>query len=161
MQEFKDLDDDKDNALDLEELTGMFHHHINDKVETKLTAVAMKDKDTDKNGALTLEEFYQHLSDPNHEEEDKPPEISDEEKEAFKKLDMDNSGTLTLKELKAWESGTFHSEEAMKKMFQVADKDSDNQVTADELDAIREEIATAEHVDAHGHLEAWVQHGEL
>merc|ERR1712072_268649 len=126
-------------------------------------------KDTDKNGALTLEEFYAHLAPTDSEGEEEgasatPPEISDEEREMFKKLDIDNSGTLTLKELKAWETGTFHSEEAMKKLFKVADKNGDSILTENELDEARTELASHEHVEAHSHLESWatsIAHGEL
>lgn len=165
-QEFNDADDNKDSFLDLDELTGIFHHHINEKTEMKLTAIAMKEKDTDKNGVLTLQEFYQHLADTDSEEGASAPEpdITDEDKATFKKLDIDNSGTLTLKELKAWETGTFHSEEAMKKLFKVADKNGDSILTENELDEARTELASHEHVEAHSHLESWatsIAHGEL
>merc|ERR1719356_2037132 len=85
-EEFKNNDENKDGLLEMEELTGIYHHHLNDKVETKLTAIAMKDKDKNKNGALTLEEFYQHVVDAEME-------ISEDDKKEFKKLDVDNSGT--------------------------------------------------------------------
>jgi len=159
-EEFETIDENKDGFVEPEELTGLFHHHINDKVETKLTAVAMKDKDTNRNGALTMEEFYGHLADPEKEKVD-PSEIPDEEKEIFRKLDIDNSGTLTLKELKAWESGAFHTEESMKQLFTVADLNADNVLTADELDAVKSKIASEDYADAHSYLESWVQHGEL
>jgi Ca2+-binding EF-hand superfamily protein len=161
-EEFEPIDENKDGFLEPEELTGMFHHHINDKVETKLTAVAMKDKDTNRNGALTIQEFYGHLADP--EKEGAPvdeAEIPDEEKEIFRKLDLDNSGTLTLKELKSWESGAFHTEESMKQLFQAADHNKDNVLTADELDASKSKIASEEFADAHSFVESWVEHGEL
>jgi calcium-binding protein CML len=153
-QEFKDNDDNKDGLLDIEELTGIYHHHLNDKVETKLTAVAMKDKDLNKNGALTIEEFYQHVTDG----EGGAGDISDDDRTEFKKLDVDGSGTLTLKELKAYESGHFHSEEGMKKMMEVADQNSDNVLTADELDNAKDNLATHDNVDAHMYLEIWNHH---
>jgi Ca2+-binding EF-hand superfamily protein len=168
-QEFNEADDNKDGFLDMDELTGIFHHHINDKAEMKLTAIAMTEKDVDKNGVLSLQEFYSHLADTNSEEGEESatptePELTDEDRQTFKKLDIDNSGTLTLKELKAWETGTFHSEEAMKKLFKVADKNGDSVLTPNELDESRTELATQEHVEAHSHLEAWAAahaHGEL
>jgi Ca2+-binding EF-hand superfamily protein len=165
-QEFTDADDNKDGFLDMDELTGVFHHHINDKAEMKLTALAMKDKDVDKNGVLTIQEFYHHLSDTNSEGGDgePQPQITDEDRETFKKLDIDSSGALTLKELKAWESGHFHSEEAMKKLFKVADKNGDSILTENELDEARIELATEEHMEAHAYLESWAAahaHGEL
>lgn len=157
--EFRELDANNDKLVDEDELTHLFQHHTNDKVEDHLTREAMKDKDTDKNGELSLTEFYQHLQ----VEDEDPVEISDEEKDIFNKLDMDNSGTISLKELKAWESGSFNAEEAVKKIFERADKNKDNVITADELDGAREAIADDPSGDAQMYLMQWVEprHGEL
>lgn len=159
--EFKSLDLNSDKYLDHDELASLFHHHTNDKVETTLTNVAMKDKDKNKDGVLSLEEFYAHLQ--TEDEEEAPVEITEEDKDIFNKLDIDGSKTLTLKELKAWESGSFQTEEAMKKLMEAADKDKDNSVTADEMDAARHDIANDIDYDAQMHLTQWVDHhgGEL
>merc|ERR1719356_1230463 len=69
--------------------------------------------------------------------------ITDDEKE-FQKLDADHSGKLDVQELKAFESGRFHTEEAMRALFELADKDKDMHVTAEELGAAREQIAGSE-----------------
>jgi Ca2+-binding EF-hand superfamily protein len=157
--EFNSFDENKDGFLDLDELTGIFHHHLNPKVETKLTGVAMKDKDADKNGMLTMEEFFAHQVDLSMDTAG--VRISDDDKEVFKKLDIDSSGTLTLKELKAFETGDFHSEEAMKQLFKIADKNSDSSLSADELDAAKQAIADADDTEAQEHIHHWVTHGEL
>jgi len=163
--EFRSLDANNDKFLDADELTMLFQHHTNDKTEDALTAIAMKDKDKDKNGKLSLTEFYQHLYPDEPDEEDEPVVLTDEDKDIFNKLDLDGDGALTLKELKAWESGSFQSEAAVKKIFATADKDKDNHVTADELQAAREELASDPDIDSQMYLSMWSdhhkQHGEL
>merc|ERR1712216_506431 len=62
-----------------------------------------------------------------------------EDKVVLKQLDIDNSGTLSLKEVEAWESGSYHAVDAVK--FMHADKDHDETMTVDELDAARQEIS--------------------
>jgi len=158
---FKELDVNKDEALDMDELAQMYHHHTNEKVETELTNVAMKDKDTDKNGVLSLREFFQHLQIEGEDLVD----IEEEDQKVFKDLDTDNSGTLTLKELKAWESGGYQAEEAAKKLFAMADKDKDNVLTLEEMNAIRHEVADHDDYEPQMYLTQWAeqhaQHGEL
>lgn len=150
---FKELDTNNDQAIDHNELAQMYHHHISDEVEAKLTDIAMKDKDLDKNGKLTLEEFFQHL----HAEGEEKVDIPDEDKEVFKKLDTDGSGDLTLKELKAWESNAFQAEEATRKMFEMMDKDKDNHVTAEEMQAAREEVAEHADYEPQMYLTQWAE----
>lgn len=155
--EFKGLDENSDGFVDSDELAALFHHHTNEKTEMMLTTHAMKDKDLDKNGMLSLEEFYNHYV----VEDEGPPEISEEDKETFNKLDLDGSGALTLKELRAWESGSFETEQAMKKLFEIADRDHDNVVTPEELDQAKEELQAHEDPGAMMHVSQWVEHHEL
>lgn len=160
--EFKELDINGDTFVDGDEMAAVFHHHVNEKVEHTLTNMAMKDKDVDKNGALTLKEFYHHLQ--SEDEEAEEAEISPEEKDTFNKLDIDGSGSLTLKELKAWESGSHQAEEAVKKLFEHADKDNDNVLTAEEIDNARHTLAKDHDVDAQMYLMQWAEnhhHSEL
>jgi len=155
--QFKDLDLNNDQALELNELAQMYHHHINDKVETDLTNLAMKDKDLDKNGALSLREFFLHLQ----VEGEDPVEIEAEDQELFKQLDTDNSGSLTLKELKAWESGSHQAEMAAKKLFEKADKNKDNVLTAEEMADVRQELADDKDYEPQMYLSQWAeQHKE-
>jgi len=159
--EFKKLDHNHDNFVDADELANLFHHHTNEKVETKLTYAALKEKDQDNNGVLSLEEFYHHIGTGDQHEED----ISKEDKEVFNKLDLDGSSTLTLKELRAWESGSFHAEQAVKMLFKHADVDMDNVLTSDEIHAARSEIARDPDSDTQMYLVQWAEghghHGEL
>merc|ERR1711862_72254 len=85
-------------------------------------------------------------------------DLSDEEHTDFRKLDTDGDGHITLEELRAWESGRFHTEEAMKTLVGLVDKDHDMHITADELVGAKEEIAAS---DAHYHLLEWSSHEEL
>merc|ERR1712048_10278 len=105
-----------------------FYPETKDAVLDITSRATLKQKDTDGDGQLTSKEFWEGDA---LDGEDIP--ISDEEEADFRKLDIDGSGKLNLAELKAWESGLFHTEEAMKKLIEIADKDSDNHVTADEL----------------------------
>jgi len=60
--------------------------------------------------------------------------------------------------LRAWESGRFHTEDAMKKLFDVADNNGDMHITGEELVEAREAIAAS---DAQYHLIEWAEHHEL
>lgn len=142
--EFKNLDSNADGFVDADELTSLYHHHVNDEVEHKLTQVALKEKDEDNDGTISLREFYAHLQMEGEPEVD----IEEEDKAVFEQLDTDKSGTLSLEELKAWESGSFQAQEAVRKLFEHADKDHDGHITLDELDGAREDIANHDDIDA-------------
>merc|ERR1712064_249980 len=85
-------------------------------------------------------------------------EMLEEEQEDFAKLDTSGDGFLTADELRAWESGRFHVEDSLKKLFEIADSDSDMHVTANELIAAREEVAAT---DVQYHFIEWAEHHEL
>merc|ERR1712151_795594 len=108
----------------------------------------MAAKDTDGDGMLTPKEFWEGDA---IDGEDLA--LSDEEQADFKRLDADGNGKLNLIELKAWESGRFHTEEAMKKLFEIADKDNDMHISEEEVLSARELIAGS---DAQYHLMEWV-----
>jgi len=150
---FHAADQDKNGLLDSEELPALFYPETHDGVLEMTAAATLKAKDLDGNGELTPKEFWEGDA-----VDGEDLAISEEEQADFAKLDLDNSGTLNLQELKAWESGGFHTEEAMKKLFELADQDSDMMVTADELDNARELIAGS---DAQYHLMEWAEHAEL
>jgi Ca2+-binding EF-hand superfamily protein len=157
-KEFKSLYINADGFVDPNELTSLYHHHVNDEVEHKLTAVALKDKDQNKDSTVSLTEFYAHLQMEGEPEE----EIEEEDKAVFEQLDTDKSGTLSLAELKAWESGSWQAQEAVRKLFEHADKDHDGHITLDELDSAREDIANHDDFDAQMYLMQWVaNHDDL
>jgi len=150
---FKAADSDNSGLLDGDELPALFYPETHDGVLTMTAASTLKSKDTDGNGELTPKEFWEGDA-----VDGEDLAISEEEQADFTKLDVDGSGQLNLQELKAWESGGFHTEEAMKKLFELADQDSDMMVTADELDTARQLIAGS---DAQYHLMEWAEHAEL
>merc|ERR1711957_846641 len=86
---------------------------------------------------------------PETEEGVQESEISGEEHSDFHKLDLDADGFIDVGELSVWESGRFHTEDAMKNLIEIADKDHDLHISAEELAAAREEIAASH---AHYHL---------
>jgi len=103
----------------------------------------------------------QHEEAESHSEsgEDEQETISDEEHEDFAKLDLDHSGTLSLEEVKAWESGHFYDHVALRRLFELADKDNDDHVSADEFNLAREHILGS---DALHLLKEWSElHHEL
>merc|ERR1719382_1427895 len=99
----------------------------------------MRQKDTDRNGKLNPKEFWEADAADGDD-----GELSEEEQADFAKLDLDGDGVLSMDELRMWESVMFHTEEAMKKLFELADKDSDMHMTADELAEAREQIAASD-----------------
>mmetsp|Transcript_12094 Transcript_12094/g.31042 ORF Transcript_12094/g.31042 Transcript_12094/m.31042 type:complete len:292 (-) Transcript_12094:207-1082(-) len=145
-QKFKLADRSGDGMLDVEELPALFYPETHEGVLEFVTLDVMKSKDLNGDGKLTAKEFWGDA------------ELSEEEKEDFKKLDANGDGVIDLAEMKHWESGRFHAKDAITKMFEIADKDKDGHVTADELDAAREQIAGS---DAQYHLMEWAEHNEL
>lgn len=152
-RKFKIADVNGDGFLDKQELPALFYPETHEGVLEVTTAATLKQKDTNGDGKLSAKEFWEGDA---VDSEDLA--ISEEEQADFKKLDKNGDGSLDLEELKAWESGKFHTEEAMMKLFELADKDNDMHVTADELDAAREQIAGS---DAQYHLMEWAEHHEL
>merc|ERR1739845_331003 len=112
----------------------------------------MSQKDKNGDGFLSEHEFWE--ADPASDD----GALTDEEKADFQKLDTNGDGMLDVQEMRSWESGHFHTEDAMKKLFELADKDNDMHVSADELVRAREEIGLS---DAQYHLIEWAEHHEL
>merc|ERR1719223_2117592 len=150
---FRAADGDGNGVLNLKELPGLFYPETHDGVLSITVAETMRQKDSDKDGRLTPQEFWETDGFDNDD-----LDLSEEEKADFAKLDADRDGHLSLDELRAWESGRFHTEEAMKTLFEIADKDSDMHVTADELAEARELVASS---DAQYHLIEWAEHHEV
>mmetsp|Transcript_466 Transcript_466/g.922 ORF Transcript_466/g.922 Transcript_466/m.922 type:complete len:275 (+) Transcript_466:73-897(+) len=149
---FKAADVNGDGVLDSEELPALFYPELHDGVLDVTVKETMRQKDRDGDGKLMAKEFWEA------DDEVDDGELTPEEKDDFAKLDHDHDGFLNLAELRAWESGRFHTEEAMRKMIELADKDSDMHITASELAAAREELSISE---AQYHLIEWAEHHEL
>jgi len=153
---FGAADTDRDGLLDLHELTAMFYPATHEGVLNLTTGQTLRQKDGDGDGLLSLLEFCRGGASA-HDAPDQEGEellITDDENEEFRKLDADRSGKLDVQELKAFESGRLDTEEAMKTLFELADKDKDMHVTAEELGAAREQIAGSE---AHDPLVEWAE----
>jgi len=150
-RKFAAADVNGDGVLEAGEVPALFYPETHDGVLAVTVAETMKQKDRDSDGKLSAIEFWEVT-----DEEDS--ELSEEENEDFRKLDLDGNGFLDLDELRSWESGRFHTEEAMKKMFELADKNNDMHVSLDELVDAREPISVS---DAQYHLIEWAEHHEL
>jgi len=152
--EFKAADSNGDQFLDLEELTSLVHPETHDGVLSVTVQETIRQKDKNGDGKLTPEEFWD--AEPSDGED---VSLSEEELIDFKKLDTNGDGALELSELRPWESGAHHTEDAMKKLLEAADKDSDMHVTADELAGARNDVPMSD--VAHSHLLSWIEHHEL
>lgn len=150
---FKAADQNGDEVLDIGELPALFYPETHAAVLHITTLEAMRQKDKNQDGKLSPREFWEV-----DESDGEDFELSEAEREDFTSLDADQDGFLSLDELKAWESGRFHTEDAMRRMFEIADKDDDLQLTAEELGNAHEEIAAS---DAQYHLMEWAEHHEL
>jgi Ca2+-binding EF-hand superfamily protein len=150
---FAAADTNGDEFLDKDELAGLFYPETHEAVLSVTVAETMRQKDANNDGKLSPKEFWEA-----EDFEGDDGELSDEEHMDFRKLDINGDGAIDLVEMRAWDSGKFHTEEAMKKLFEIADKDHDMHVTADELADAREQIASS---DAQYHLIEWAEHHEL
>merc|ERR1719271_697222 len=83
-------------------------------------AETMRQKDTNKDGKLNAKEFWE-----SDQMDGDDADLSEEEKADFARLDTNGDGSIDVNELRSWESGRFHTEDAMRKLFEAADKDSD------------------------------------
>merc|ERR1712066_433646 len=146
-QKFAAADANGDNFLDQSEVPALFYPETHDGVLAVTVAESLRQKDLNSDGKLTVREFWE--ADAAEGDED---ELSEEEKNDFEKLDINGDGFLDMDELRAWESGKFHTEQAMKYLFDIADKDNDMHITADELANAREQIPSS---DARYHLAEW------
>merc|ERR1719424_1612762 len=146
---FQAADTNGDGQLDKSELPALFYPETHEGVLAVTVAETMRQKDMNKDGTLSAKEFWGDAD---------GAELSEEEKADFARLDSNGDGSVDATELRAWESGRFHTEDAMKKLFDVADKDSDLHVTGDELAGAKDQIAAS---DAQYHLIEWAEHHEL
>jgi len=148
---FKAADLNGDGRLDQKELPGLFYPETHEGVLSITVGETMRQKDTNKDSKLSPSEFWVQM-------DGEDSDLSKEENADFARLDTNGDGSIDAQELRAWESGRFHTEDAMKKLFDVADKNGDMHITGEELVEAREQIAAS---DAQGHLIDWVDHHEL
>lgn len=146
-------DADQNGVLDESEVASIFYPETHEDVLTITVDERMREKDSNHDGRLDDMEFWEVKV-----EGDEAAELSEQEKIDFATLDKDKDGFLNLEELREWESGRFHMKTAMKTIFDLADEDKDEHLTADELSGAAEYIAST---DAQYHLIEWAQHHEL
>jgi Ca2+-binding EF-hand superfamily protein len=150
---FRAADSNSDGHLDANELPGLFYPETHEGVLDVTVAETMRQKDTNKDGKLNAKEFWE-----SDQMDGDDADLSEEEKADFARLDTNGDGSVDVQELRAWESGRFHTEDAMKKLFEIADKDGDLHITGDELAEARDGISAS---DAQYHLIEWAEHHEL
>jgi len=142
---FKASDVDGNGLLSLHEMVTLFFPETHSDVLDVEVRSAMSRRDIDSDGKLDVKEFWNSR-------------VSTEEEEDFKALDADGDGLIDLAELTSWESGMFHTSTAMKKLFEIADSDHDEHVTAKELGDARENILNTHPAY---HLSDWLHYNEL
>jgi len=150
---FKVADANGDGFLTDEELAPVFYPETHEGVLAIAAGHTHKRKDVDGNGQLSPVEFWEGDG-----VDGSDVAISKDEEADFAKLDKDGSGSLSIEELKIWEGGSFHLEDAMRKFFDIADKDHDLHVTADEFANARDALIGS---DAQYHFMEWTEHHEL
>jgi len=150
---FKEADLDGDGFLSKEEVPALFYPETHEGVLEITTKASMKARDANGDGKLTKKEFFEGDTAAGG-----PVEISKDDEAEFKNLDKNVDGFIDYEELKAYESGIFHTEQNMLHLFDVADTNKDKHVSADELDAAKDQLQGTE---AKYHLLEWAEHNEL
>lgn len=148
IRKFQAADNNGDNLLNIDELPSMLFPEINDAVLAVAAQHRMTQLDQDHDGKLHPREFWQAISE----------DFTKGEKEDFARFDQDGDGYLNLEEVKMWEAGVFESKQMMNNLLDIADKDGDMHISADELVQARELIVGS---PAHYHLVELVEHTEL
>mmetsp|Transcript_96326 Transcript_96326/g.167237 ORF Transcript_96326/g.167237 Transcript_96326/m.167237 type:complete len:308 (-) Transcript_96326:104-1027(-) len=141
------FDEDADKVLSHEESASMFSWLFQG---TRL--------DADRNSKISLKEF-QNLTAGKLDEQKATAEVRQKTREKgevlFKQLDTDGDKQLSPKEYFPFETGIFAAQEACKGLFEVADKDYDEDLSEDEL------IQVSENEDywlsaAYYHMADWI-----
>jgi len=150
---FNAADLNGDGKLEKDELPALFYPETNEVVLSITVGQTLRQKDKNDDQKLSAIEFWE-----SDEWNSVDIKLSDEEKSDFARLDSNGDGFIDAQELRAWESGRFHTEDAMKKLVDVADKNGDMHITGEELVAARDKLAGS---DAQYHLIEWAEVHEL
>eukprot|EP00927_Polykrikos_kofoidii_P003111 TRINITY_DN1122_c0_g3_i2.p1 TRINITY_DN1122_c0_g3~~TRINITY_DN1122_c0_g3_i2.p1 ORF type:complete len:281 (+),score=74.52 TRINITY_DN1122_c0_g3_i2:81-923(+) len=150
---FLAADENQDQHLQAHEVASLFYPETHDGVLSVKTRETLRQKDKDGDGRMSPMEFWEV-----DESDGEDGQLSAEEISDFENLDTNKDGFLTVEEVQFWEGGDFHTHSAMKKMFEVADTDSDMHLSADELAHASDELSLS---DAQYHLIEWAEHHEL
>lgn len=159
---FKAADSNGDGSLEGDELRLFYFPETNDDMLKSASLANLKSKDTNGDGRLTNLEFLEVQGGAATIEGDgsigTKVSLTEEDTALFAELDIDGNGSLDVEEFQAWESGSLLAERDMKKLFQLADRDKDSMLTAEELEGDQAEIAESE---VEPRLFQWVMNSEL
>jgi len=140
------LDSDNNGKISLDELelglAAYFYPKLHEDVLQMVTQRKLEGKDHDKDGLLTIDEFWNDSDSEVPEVNLSGPPHSEDELHLFQKLDEDGSGKINMKELLVWESWHINFAGAIENFMQLADTDSDQHVTIEELQAATEKEET-------------------
>lgn len=139
---FGSFDDNEDEHLDMGEMAVFFNWWL-----------GFRPSDTNEDGKLTFKEFRRGVMKKKGAKPKSGP--SEEDKAVFDGLDVDKDKRLSLKEYLAYKTGTYAAEEALRKLFNIADKDADKLLSRDELIEARSGMAGT---SAHYHVWDWAKH---
>jgi len=147
VEKFKAADRDSDGLLDQKEVTAFYNPDVHDvNVLLVMAQQHIESKDDDKDGLLTIDEFWKVLQ---------GEERSEHDLQTFKQLDKDGSGKIDKKELLLLESGHLNRLQDSESFMKLADTDSDQHVTIEEMHAAHGKD------DGKFHFIDWIQHNEL
>lgn len=142
ISKFSAYDQDQDGILDEEESL-LFFYWLFD----------FRKADGNSDGSLTFKEFRKAAAKKSKSQGDGV--ANPEDREVFKGLDADRNKRLCLQEYVSFKTGTFAAEEAMRKLFQLADKDDDIHLSTSELVEARQGMAGS---NAYYHFWDWAKH---
>eukprot|EP00415_Alexandrium_ostenfeldii_P001642 UN1642 len=137
---FRSFDGDKDGLLNTDELP-MFLHWLLD----------FRKHDTNGDGGLTSKEFRKAVAPGGGKV---PPGF----KEVFRGLDLDGDKRLNVEEYVRYKTGVYQAEEAVRVLYQIADKDADERLSRAELKAARQEMGGT---SAYFHLWSFAEHEKV
>uniref|UniRef100_A0A7S0B6H4 EF-hand domain-containing protein n=1 Tax=Pyrodinium bahamense TaxID=73915 RepID=A0A7S0B6H4_9DINO len=145
--EFASFDSDKDAILDSTEVVAFLSF-----------VFRFRKHDADGDGSLSVKEWLKGVPKASPMNDEKA--TKKEGKAIFRKLDMDGNHKLSAAEFFAYDSGTFAAKEALRKLYEVADTDTNTHLSVDELVKVRES-PKFHNTNAYYHLKSWISFEEL
>ncbi|XP_070000796.1 calumenin-A [Penaeus vannamei] len=127
-------DEDKDNALSLDEFTNFLHPEESERMRAIVVQETMEDIDKDKDGKISLEEY---IGDMYHGDDDEfePSWVSNERDQFREFRDRNNDGYLDEEEVQGWiiPPDYNHADAEAKHLIYEADDNADKMLTKEEI----------------------------